>query len=132
MSVAVAVNTMTAGSFKHDVTRGTPLQSNVVSPSPPKASAAMRTPAASTTVGAEGVSPTEVTEGMRGATVLPSASSPNVATAARVYTLLGPHDVFLTHVVHNPTKAESMVRAARVGTALRYPFLASIVSGDNL
>ncbi|SYZ62634.1 hypothetical_protein (plasmid) [Leishmania braziliensis MHOM/BR/75/M2904] len=30
------VNTMTAGSFKHDAARGTPLQSNVVSPSAPE------------------------------------------------------------------------------------------------
>ncbi|CAJ1005533.1 hypothetical protein Q4I28_000853 [Leishmania naiffi] len=101
-------------------------------PRPQKPQPQCAPPAASTTVGAEGVSPTEVTEGMRGATVLPSASSPSVATAAVVYTLLGPHDVFLTHVVHNPIKAESMVRSTRVGTALRYPFLVSIVSGDNL
>ncbi|KAG5512200.1 hypothetical protein GH5_07683 [Leishmania sp. Ghana 2012 LV757] len=59
-------------------------------------------------------------------------SSPDAAAAAPEFTLLEPHDVFLTHVVRNPAKADSIVRAAMEGTALRYLFLASVDSGDNL
>ncbi|KAG5507895.1 hypothetical protein JIQ42_07186 [Leishmania sp. Namibia] len=66
------------------------------------------------------------------ATAAVPPSSPDAAAAAPEYTLLEPHDVFLTHVVRNPAKADSIVRAAMEGTALRYLFLASVVSGDNL
>ncbi|KAG5486590.1 hypothetical protein CUR178_07957 [Leishmania enriettii] len=66
------------------------------------------------------------------ATAVVPPSSSGAAAAAPEYTLLEPHDVFLIHVVRNPAKAESIVRAATEGTALRYLFLASVVSGDNL
>ncbi|CBZ23292.1 hypothetical protein LMXM_04_0600 [Leishmania mexicana MHOM/GT/2001/U1103] len=108
-----AANLMAGRFFKQDVTRETSLQSNASS-----STAAMRTPAAATSVGADGASSTggvkERTQGVRGAAV--------------EYTLLEPHDVFLTHVVRNPAKAESIMRAAMEGTALRSLFLASIVS----
>ncbi|CAC9441332.1 hypothetical protein LINJ_04_0590 [Leishmania infantum JPCM5] len=131
----VAANLMAGRSFKQDVARETPRQPNASSSSAPKTSAAMRTPAAATSVGAEGTGSTGITEltrGARGAAVPPSSPSSNAAAAAVEYTLLEPHDVFITHVVRNPAKAESIMRAAMEGTALRYLFLASVVSGDSL
>lgn len=44
------------------------------------------------------------------------------------YAVLEPHDVFLTHMVRNPARADSIVRAAMEGTALRYLFQATIAS----
>ncbi|KAK7202069.1 Ankyrin repeat [Novymonas esmeraldas] len=52
------------------------------------------------------------------------------ATTVPAYTLLEPHDVYLTHVVRNPTTADSVVRAAMEGTALRYLHLTSLVAGE--
>ncbi|KPA75539.1 hypothetical protein ABB37_08429 [Leptomonas pyrrhocoris] len=66
-----------------------------------------------------------------------SPSAPATATAATAaadaqnaveYAMLEPHDVFVTHVVRNPAKADSMVRAAMEGTALRYLFQAYVVT----
>lgn len=54
------------------------------------------------------------------------ATSTREATESVVCDLLEPHDVFLTHVVRNPAKADSIVRAAMEGTALRYLFQASL------
>ncbi|CAC44921.1 hypothetical protein LMJF_04_0600 [Leishmania major strain Friedlin] len=130
-----AANLMVGRPFKQDVGQETPRQPNASSSSAPKTSAAMRTPAAATSVGAEAASSTGVTEptqGARGAAVPPSSPSSNAAAAAVEYTLLEPHDVFITHVVRNPAKAETIMRAAMEGTALRYLFLASVVSGGSL
>jgi hypothetical protein len=55
-----------------------------------------------------------------------SSSSATAANAA--YALLEPHDVFLTHMVRSPAKADSILRAAMEGTALRYLFQASLTS----
>ncbi|KAG5487494.1 hypothetical protein LSCM1_07449 [Leishmania martiniquensis] len=107
----VALNAVAGGPSRQSTARETPLQCNASNSSASTTTAAMHAPAATTTDGVA-VSPT--------------------SPADADYTLLEPHDVFLTHVVRDPAKADSMVRAAIEGTALRYLFLASLVSRDPL